>query len=139
MFSDIADPAERLRLLKDNCDDREETHYFKPLNQNELDQRSEKIAVICIDIYKLEADLKTIKDEYKDKIDPLKIENKQLCNEFHTRQADIVGQLFHFKDLETGMMNTYNEEGEFIKSRRLQPNEKQGKLFIAPGAVASGQ
>lgn len=130
MFADIANPQERLRLLRDNCETSEETRYIKPLTQEELDQRSESIAITCIEIYKLESELKEVKDEYKDKIDPLKLENKQLCNEFHSRQAEIVGRIFHFADHESGMMNTYDETGEFVSARRLKPEEKQARLFI---------
>jgi hypothetical protein len=134
---DIQDPGEKLRLLRDNCDDYEETSYVKPLSQEELDVKREELADNCIEFTRLEDELKEIKTGYKDKMDPLKADNKTLCQQIKTRQEEATGKLFHFNNQDEGMRITYDEQGEFVGSRRLRPDEKQKRIpFIAK---ASGE
>jgi hypothetical protein len=132
MFKDIADPKERIGLLRDNCDSVEETRYTRTLSQDELDVKRESLADNCIEKNRLEEELKRIKSTYKDQIDPITEDNKILCQQIKTRQAEFVGHVFYFADHESGMMNSYDENGELIASRRLKPEEKQAKLFISP-------
>lgn len=131
----ITDPAEKLRLLKDNCDEAEDTSYVKPLSQEELDVKRESLADNCIEQARLEEELKEIKTAYKDKIDPIKEDNKVLCHQIKTRQEDATGKLFHFNNHDDGMRYTYDENGELVGTRRLKPEEKQRRMpFIAPAA-----
>lgn len=128
---EISDPTERLRLLRDNCDDREETHYIKPLTPEELDVKREQLADNCIEQNRLEEELTEIKKDYKDKIDPIKTDNKILCQQIKTHQEEATGELYHIYNHDEGMRETYDEQGLFVSSRRLRPEEKQGKLFLA--------
>lgn len=129
---DVSDPAEKLRLLRDNCDEREETTYVKPLSQEELDIKRESLADNCIELARLDDELKEIKSDYKGKMDPMKDDNKTLCQQIKTRQEEATGQLFHFNNHDDGMRYTYDENGELVSSRRLRPDEKQKRIpFIA--------
>lgn len=130
-FMPDVDPQERLRLLRDNCDKSEETTYYRDLSVEELDNKRENLVDNLISISALEDDLDVIKKDFKGKIDPLKSVNKILQTEVHIRKAEVKGMLFHIADHDNSVMNTYDENGDFIKSRRLLPTEKQGKLFIA--------
>lgn len=138
MFSDV-DPSKRLQLLIDNCDDHEKTSYLKDLTDEELDIKRETLTGNCISVFKLEEELKDIKAGYKDRIDPLKDETRELCKQVETRKEQVNGRLFHFADHEASIMNTYDELGEFVSSRRLKPEEKQARLFIAHGKAAAGE
>jgi YD repeat-containing protein len=134
---DVKDPVEKQRLLRDNCDDYEETRYVKPLSQEELDVKREELADNCIEFTRLEDELKEIKTGYKDRMDPLKDGNKILCQQIKTRQEEATGKLFHFNNHDDGMRYTYDEQGELVASRRLRPEEKQKRIpFIAK---ASGE
>lgn len=139
MFADVP-PEQRLQVLRDNCDSMEETSYTKDLTQYELDVKQETIAANCINVFQLEEDKKKAIQVFKDQIDPLKEETRELCGQVKNRKEEVKGKLFHFADHETSIMNTYDEMGEFVASRRLKPEEKQARLFIAPGGkVASGE
>jgi hypothetical protein len=135
MFHDVPED-QRLRLLMDNCDSRDETTYMKTLTAEELDIKRETLAENMITFYGLEEDFKKVKDEFKDKMDPIKDENREICQQVKTGKEEVKGILFHFADHEDSVMNTYDERGEFVSSRRLRPDEKQGKLFIAHGRTA---
>jgi len=76
-FHDVSDDI-RLQALVDNCDDRREETYMKDLSRDELEIRLQKVAENCIKVNDLEEELKEIKAEFKDKIDPMKADNKHL-------------------------------------------------------------
>lgn len=122
-------PDQRLQLLQDHSDSKEETEYYKDLTDEEIDIKRESVCDNSIELSKLEKELKKIKDGFKHQMDPLKEENKILVTELATRKALIEGTLFNIADQESSIMITYNELGEFVSSRRLRPEEKQQKLF----------
>lgn len=136
-FHDV--PADiRLQALIDNCDERREGEsYMKDLTREELEIRLQKVAENCIQVNDLEEELKEVKSEFKEKIDPLKIDNKHLLGEIKNRRAKVTGLLFDFA--EDGMMNTYDKDGDLVGSRRLSEEEKvrQAKLFVAHGATGT--
>jgi len=133
MFADIPE-EDRLRVLLDNCDKKEETSYMKELTQYELDTKREQLTSNYISISDLDEELAKIKAGFKEKTEPLKLQNKTLLTEVKTRKEEKKGWLFSFIDAEERVVNVYDEKGEFVSSRRLLPGENaQAKLFIAGG------
>lgn len=132
-------PENRLQVLVDNCDDRREETYLKDLGQEELDVKRESITTNYIRLNDLDEELKDIQGEFKAKMNPLKIENKNLLEQIKTRKEKVTGMLFDF--YEDGLVITYDRTGEFVGSRRQNPGEKakQAKLFIAHGATGSAE
>jgi hypothetical protein len=125
-------PADRkMQLAADAAKVRENAHFFKELSQEEIDVKNQQISGNSIKVFKLRDELKDIKSSFKDRIDPLEEETKSLCQQVDTGMEEIVGTLYDFPDYETNMMNIYNEHGELIQSRRLLPEEKQARLFVA--------
>lgn len=135
MFAEVP-PAQRLQVLRDNCDGQETTSYLKDLTDEELDIKRETLTTNCIKVNHLEEELKGIKAGFKAEIDPLKEETRELCRQVETKKEEVKGTLFHFADHEASVMNTYDEAGEFVQSRRLKPEEKQARLFVAHGKAA---
>jgi hypothetical protein len=136
LWPEVADPEQRLRLLRDNCDRLEHEDYSRELTQHEMDQRREMLADNCIAINGHEGELKEIKDEFKRKIDPLKQHNVTLLQEIKTGRVEEQGDLFYIADHENGMMEVFDKNGELVRSRRLTPDEKQGRLFPIKQAQA---
>lgn len=128
-------PEDRLQYMIDNCDGHESTTYYKELSQDELDAKREGLVDNLIKISQAEDELNRHKETFKSIANPLKIENKTLQVEVKTRKAEIKGRLFHFADHANSLMNTYDETGEFVSSRRLRPDEKQARLYIPPKAA----
>jgi len=128
----------RLQALIDNCDERREESYMKDLSREEMEIRLQQVAENCIKVNDLEEELKEIKSEFKDRIDPLKIDNKHLLTEIKNRRAETTGLLFDF--MEDGMMNTYDKDGDLVGSRRLTEQEKvkQAKLFVSHSRTGTG-
>lgn len=129
-FMPGTDPKERLQIMQENSAKVEQTTYQKQLNEDELSERRECLADNCIKLNNLEDELKEVKDKFKADMDPLKAKNKTLLTEIKTKQSTVDGILYHMADYENGMMETYDEEGLLISSRRLRPDEKQGRMFV---------
>lgn len=129
MFMPEVSPEERKILLEQNADAIEETSYQKPLTQEELDMRRESLTDNCIKLSELEEEKKELVKGYKDRMDPLISDNKILMSEVRTRQSKVDGRLFHMKNHDTSMMETYDEEGFLVSTRRLRPDEKQKTIM----------
>lgn len=122
-------PELRLQALKEHCDHAEEAEYYRDLSSEEFDVKMESFTNNCVQLSELEDGLAEIKEDYKIKMKPLKEENRSLLSEIKTRKAKVEGTLFHLADHEQSVMETYDEAGDFVSSRRLRPDEKQQKLF----------
>jgi phage terminase Nu1 subunit (DNA packaging protein) len=122
-------PDRRLQMLRDHADKTEETKYYKDLSQEELDIKRERLTDNLIKVSDLEDDLNVIKENFKEKMDPLKRETKELLGQVKTGKEQVEGTLFHIADHENSIMETWDEKGDFVSSRRLRPDEKQPKLF----------
>lgn len=132
---EITDPVERLELLKQNADKAEKTTYYRELTQDELDSKREQFVDNAIRVSSLEDELTDYKEKYKALIKPHKDENSVLQVEIKTGKAEVNGTLFHMANHSEGYMETYDENGEMVQSRRLRPDEKQGRLFVAAKAA----
>ncbi|HYE53699.1 MAG TPA: hypothetical protein VD996_02610 [Chitinophagaceae bacterium] len=128
-FMPELDPDLRLQALKDNCDSKEETEYYKDLTQADLDIKMEALSRNLIFLSEREDELQAIKDEFKMRMAGPKQENKELLQQIKTRKEKVIGTLYHLANLDEGIMETYDERGEFVSSRRLRPGERQSKLF----------
>jgi hypothetical protein len=140
-FMPELDPDVRLKVLRDNHKS-EKGKYFVQLSQVEMDSRREKLADNSIKLFKMGEELKGVKAEFKEKMEPLARENNEVMEELDTRQAERDGELFFVpnydptEDFPQGSMEVYDENGDLISVRRLQPNERQERAqFYIPKAV----
>ena len=120
---------ERLMILQENAVKVEQTTYQKMLDADELAARHEDLAENCIKLSSIDDDKKEVMADFKLKTDPLNLANKTLLTEIKTKQATVEGTLFHLANHEEGFMETYDNEGSLIATRRLRPEEKQGTIF----------
>lgn len=130
IFMPDATPEERINNLRNNADKVEQTTYEKELTQEELDAKREEFVDNDIQIAKLEDELNEKKAEFKSKIEPIKIVNRSLRQEVKTKKKEVKGHLFHMANHTDSMMETYDETGELVSSRRLRPDEKQVRMQV---------
>ncbi len=119
----------RKQLLQQNADSIEQTEYLKPLTNEDLDIKRETLTDNAIKLSEFEDEKKDIMADFKLKMEPLSKENKMLLTEIKTRQARVSGTIYHMANHEEGMMETYDDNGEMISSRRLRPDEKRQNIF----------
>lgn len=132
---ELADPNDRLMQMQQEAAKVEKTTYQKQLTPDELAARREDLADDCIKLNQLEDDLKEIKDGYSATMKPLKEANKIRLSEIKTKQTTVEGTLYHIANREDNMMETFDENGELVSSRRLRPEEKQGNVFSMSKAI----
>lgn len=124
-------PADRKAQMAADAVKFDSIPFLKELTQEEIDVKNMQVSSNCIKVYKLKEELKAVKEDYKDRIEPLETQTKLLCRQVETGLEEVTGTLFYFPDFETNMMNIYDELGLLVQSRRLLPEEKQGRLFVA--------
>lgn len=107
----------------------EETSYYVPLTQEDLDIRREKLTDNFIKFSELDTELKSIAKDFKARQKPLQEENQTLMQCIKMKSEEKEGVLYHVDDQEEGVMNSYDESGALISSRRLRPDEKQSSIF----------
>lgn len=128
-------PEQRRQFLQDNADFIKDETYYCDLSPDELDKRKTIIADNLFELNKLDEELKAVKKEYKDRMEPFKLENKLAVQEVKTRRAMFKGVRYYIPDNDGVNMNIYNDRGYLVETRRLLPEEKNhGRLFLATGA-----
>lgn len=130
---------ERINVLRNNADKIEQTTYEKELTEEELIAKREQFVDNSIAVSKLEDELSEKKKEFKSKIDPLKLINRSLQYEVKTKKSEVKGTLFHMANHDSGYMETYDEAGELVSSRRLRPDEKQIRMTVISQRAANGE
>lgn len=118
-------PEEIKRMLNDNCESSENTQYYIDLTEQDLIERHQELSKNLIKLNELDQELKVIKDEYKDRMKPMVVKQKDLLEAISVKKEKVEGTLFHIARHEDGVMETYTHTGEFYSSRRLKPEERQ--------------
>ncbi len=124
-------PEQIKNRLQNDCDSAEETTYYKPLTEEDINLRNEVVLKNTMQLYKLADELKEIKDGYKNKMEPLHNENKRYCHEVETGHEKVSGTVFHFFDYDARTCSTLNELGEVVSTRRLTPDELKDNRKLA--------
>ena len=120
---------QRVQILQDNADKVEQTTYQKPLTPEEMDMKREQLTDNAIKLSEYEDELTEVKDLFKEKMKPLATANKALLTQIKTKQETAEGTLYHIANHETKFMETYDQAGQLIGTRRLRPEERQAKIF----------
>jgi glutamine synthetase type III len=129
LFPENMSAKDKLDNLQAMAYSTEETSYFKVLTQEELDERRETLTENYIKISDLEAEKKQVTESIKAQQKPMQVQNMELLQTLKTKSEKIDGVLYHVDDQDKGMMYSYDANGDFISSRRLKPNERQGSMF----------
>jgi hypothetical protein len=119
---------ERQTLLVGESVKTEEQAYMKALTDDELQIRRERIVQVSLMKSVIEDEYKTIKDEFKLKLDPLKDEFSQLLDELRVKMIEVTGKVFTLPDHDNQMMHFIDESGNVLSSRRMLPEERQYRM-----------
>ena len=130
-FMPDAEPTERLSVLRDSCYSQETTSYYRDLTQEQIDEKKSDFFTASDGLASLEDELDEIKADFKARMKPYKNELSHLRTIISTRREKCTGELYHLADHEAGIMETYDQNGDFVSARKLRPEEKQGKLFVS--------
>ena len=116
--------------LEANADKIESLTYSKAISAEELEATTQAFIQKTLEINHEEDEFDFIKEQFKGKLKPLKKESGEMLQILKVKQKTVTETVFLIANHETGIMETYNGDGELITSRRLMPEEKQ--LTIHP-------
>lgn len=132
---DIFDPAFENETAQAKVDTLEavaysvkEEGYTKILNEVEITQRREELSDICIEINDIEEEKKEVVSTFKERLKLPKEDRSALLASIKHKSEFKRGHLYYVDDQENGFMYIFDTKGECIESRKLKPNEKQGKI-----------
>lgn len=138
MFSDVPIHL-RPSVLMDNCVNHVSTTYLKDLTAEELDIKRETLHASLSKMFRLQEEAKDAAANFKAQIKPLSDECHLLVGQVDTGKEEMTGMLYDFPDHEASIMNTFDEKGEFVSSRRLTPKEKQLRAAFPLAVAGSGE
>jgi hypothetical protein len=133
VFMPDLSPGERVVLLQQNAESVRQEKYYKDLTPEELDFKRADLVKNLEHIQNAQEELDEAKRIFKEKAGEKLVINKTLLREVSSRKAQVAGTLYDMMNVDDSTMETYDENGEFVGSRRLTPEEKRGqsRLFVA--------
>lgn len=118
--------ARRAQLLHDNCRKVVENEtYTRQLTKEELEEEKQALFEEVRIIDNLKKELKEHTKSEKDKIKHHEGLRKQSTEAIAFEAKEETGDLYMIDYQEEGMMAYYNPQGFLVKSRPLQPSERQ--------------
>ena len=126
---DIQQGEARRQFLADNADAVEKKEYMRHYTPEELLKLKESLSETCISINEIEEELKEVKKEYKDRLEPL-LNKKKEALEGLKKKAELVEEdCYKFIDEEAKEVGYYNQNGDLIESRPAYNEEIQKTIF----------
>lgn len=99
-------------------------HYSLEKLMEKKDQFSE----IAIQINSIEEELNFVKQNFKERLDPLKSASKELLGAIIRKYDDMPRKVFAVPNFDDSVMEFFNDEGTMVDSRKLYPDEKQLRI-----------
>jgi hypothetical protein len=115
----------RLKALHDNCDAVEKISYRKKFSKSEIQDLKDGLASSMIALVEIELELTDIKEEFKEKMSPIKDVIKRSVTYLSTGDREVDEPCFKFIDREEQVTGYYNEDGDLVRERPANPNEMQ--------------
>lgn len=126
---DIQQGEARRQFLADNADAVEKKEYMRHYTPEELLKLKESLSETCISINDIEEELKEVKKEYKDRLEPL-LNKKNEALEGLKKKAELVEEdCYKFIDEDSKEVGYYNQNGDLIESRQAYSEEIQKTIF----------
>ncbi len=121
--------SERIKFLKDNCDDVQEMDYMRQFTPDELLEMKEELSTVAITMDDLEEEKRDLSSTLNAKIKTQKVRKKRLLKGLKQKSELVTEQCFKFIHEESRMVGFYNSEGDLINSRPAMGNELQKTIF----------
>jgi hypothetical protein len=118
-------PDDRLSVLQGEAIKQVEQVYTRFLTEEEMTKYKDEVSQTAIVIAATEEELRQVKADFKDKLDPLRAEFKVALTAVSTRGIQETGMCYLLPDYDTQMIHVVTKAGDVLNSRRMLPEEKQ--------------
>lgn len=102
-------------------------HQF---TDQELSEMKDAVSKNLMKLIDYEDELKEIKDEFKEKMNPIRKENKHLLKSIRNGFEDQELEVYVVPDFDNKIVEFYNEEGDKVGDRKMLISEMQGRLEL---------
>lgn len=106
----------------------EEGKYEKPLTAYEMAFYKDELAVHSINQAIILDEFADVKDEYKEKLKPIKEKISEALQAIKFKSVQKEGRLYKLADFEDQMIHKVDELGNIIHSRKMLPEERQFRI-----------
>lgn len=124
------DHHSRIQKLSNGCDKVVDHVYFKRFEKDELVQTKDDLSEALIKIDSLEMELADLKAEYKERLDPLKKEGKELLSLIKSKGEMVTEECYVMYDYDEKQAGVYNRMGELVELRPLKGDEYQKTIKL---------
>jgi hypothetical protein len=118
---------ERMETLMNSADKVEDFSYTKPFTKDQILVFKDDLSTRMIELASIEDDFKTIKDQFKARMKPLKEDTKILLTNIKNKAEFVTEKCFLM--IEGNEAGYYNANGELVYQRPLLPGEAQKTVF----------
>ena len=122
---------DRKSVLESEAITIEEHVYTKPLSPEELAIKKDEFADQAMVQAAILDEFAEVKAEYKERLEPIKENIKDLLSSIRTKSTTKHGKVFKLADYENQMIHTVDPSGNVIGSRRMLPEERQFRIQSA--------
>lgn len=127
VFQDLTVEQRKAAMLDQGCKVERQV-VNRPYDEDELSAFKDSLSEQMIELNRIEQELDEIKDKYKVKMKPLRTKVGELLTDLRLKYRENEETVYMLADYVADTMNTYDENGKFIVSRKLYPQERQTKI-----------
>lgn len=115
--------------MNDNCDSIEPRGYMKRYTEEQLENMKDALSDVSIEINDIEEEKKAIMLDFKERLDPLNDERKELLRGLKQKAVFVKEDCYKFVDQENRITSFYNQQGDLVESRPATADELQSTVF----------
>lgn len=119
---------ERLQILKDSADKRENFTYPRALLAEEVTHLKDEFTKNAITMARHDEKRKEFLTDWKADVKPLKLEMTEQMVRIRSKVEEITEEVYLISDQPLETMGYYNASGDLVYERPLMPEEKQLSL-----------
>lgn len=117
--------SQRIQFLQDNSEGREEISYMRRFTPDEIAGFKDHLSEVAIQMNDIEEAKAEAMKAFKDELEPLKEEKKELLSNLKNKARLTKEKCFKLIDQQEGRVGYYNSEGILVEERPIKPEERQ--------------
>lgn len=129
LFANLT-PTERLEALVENSNKQVDETIERPLTDDQIQNNKDRVAEIQTSKQEIEEKITAFVTPLKGELKNIAAETAQIIKQLRLGFIESEERLFLFFDQQSGDVDYYDSEGNFVKSRRMRPDEKQQALVF---------
>lgn len=129
LFKDYS-PLERINMLQDNCDNREEVGYMRKYSKEEIRSCKDQLAEASISISDIANEKAEAMKSYKEQMKPYAETQANLLKKIKQKAEYITEDCYKIIDQQAGEVGYYNKDGILVEERAIRPEERQGRMVF---------